>query len=348
LEGDLIGKAKAVTPQDVSQAIQEAQAGELMKKYREAETNYRELAKQQPPNDWSADAEKWNRILSDFLSPGTGEDFAKRWDKHIQADPGHLSLYELLYLEQIRVRKPRFVDREILKKFHTAEKLNSAEKLTRLVLVMAAWDALQFRREDSYRQSLWEDLIKLIRNKNGRLRDRETQIILAGVFPEFWQGLPKWDQTEFVNLLLVYQDRGTVRFLANLAGVDEVTVRRWFLTKTVEVEFIKTPFKDGLEYMQDVSPVTVWLDPVVANDEREITLTMAGRWLDALDQILAKTPYESALLEDGIVWVGPSRHARRWIAVTGSWWRSASRIRDSGKVGTWNSSIRRFLTLWSS
>ena len=93
--------------------------------------------------------------------------------------------------------------------------------------------------------------------------------------------------------------------MAYLAGIDRATLQRWFLSKTAEIEFIDFPFREALIYLTDVSAANIWPDPAVILYDAKLTITTRGQWLDVLDRVLAKTPFESALFEDGIVWIGP-------------------------------------------
>ncbi len=307
-DGDL-GRNTEVTPEKLARLAKEAQ-GDLLK-------NYRELTKKEVPYDWSAEEEKrWCQFMADFLSPGTGEELATRWQKTIRANPKFTDLCVLAYMEQIRLRTPKFVDKEVLKKFYTekpqGETWIPTWRMIRMVLVLATWDVANLAREDAYRQSLWDDLLKLLREKHLSFRHCRGYRTMSRMFPYFWAKLPKSERTDFLNAMLDKQNRPTILVIAKSAGMDQTMLRRCFLAKTVDVEFISTPFQDVLDFMSEVSPVTLWQDPAVAKWEKDFTIKLKGRWLDVFDQLLAETPFESALLEEDILWIGPPEN-RKWV-----------------------------------
>ena len=296
-----------VTPNQLATMVEDLK-GEHIDQFRQVEAEYRLLSQKRSPYDWMIEKEKWFQIAADFLSPGDGDELAKRGAKQIENDPNGADLYGLLYLEQIRFRKPKTVDFPLLARFHSGNDLEAAQRLTRMVLVLAAWDFERLPRENADRQSLWNELLKLLEEEELGGRFHQDFRLLSGVFRDFWAGLSPDDRTAFLNAFLDHQKNPFwIRWLADLAGVDQATVRQWFLSKPEGeiMEFVKTPFNDALDFMEDVTPATVWRDPVVAGWEKEITKTVGGTWLDAMDQLLAGTPFEAALLDDGIVWIGP-------------------------------------------
>ena len=354
LERDFAGHNDSITPQEVAQAIKKAEGGELLKQYRKTEAAFRELAKESPRTDWSAAAKRWHQFASDFLSSGSAEEYAKRWKKHIQADPEHTDLYVLAYLMQIRQRKPQSVDKELLKKFYTDDaepparaRSRGALRLARIVSVFAAWNAANLPHEDAYRQSLWEELLGVLKVRDINIHSRDTYHLLSRGYGDFWYGLSERERKDFINAMLEHGHSRTLQLLADLAGVDAVTQRRWFLSRTVDMEYIDTPFEDGLEFLMDSAPAaTIWRDPAVSKWDKRITMNLSGRWLDALDQFLAKTPFESALLDDGTVWIGPpEKHKameRRYRELLGMAIQD-SRLREHVEVEFFDTPLREAL-----
>ncbi len=303
--GDFGPDTKAITPEKVAELVKKAD-GKLLDRFRKAETAYRELSKQPSPLDWSPNADQWYQFAADFLAEGTDEELANRWKQQIKAHPESVDLITLAYLDQIQGRQPKFVDKPILESFCSKDSLTPTERFTRLVLVLAAWDKAGLPRDDKFRESLWTQSLDLLRKKEIRLSRHDQNLrVIARVFADFWQGLKAEEHTAFVNAMLIDQSAFTIQALAGLAGIDPATQRRWFLARPVRGDFQQTPFLDALDFIKDASHATIWQDPAVANWDKKFTMNIEGTWFETLGQLLAKTPFEAALLDDGIVWIGP-------------------------------------------
>ncbi len=295
---------KTITAEKIAALVEKAD-GTGLDRFRKAEREYRELTKQPSPYDWSSRAELWYQFAADVLAPGTDEELANRWTQRIKAHPDRADLWAQAYLEQIRSRKPNFVDTSILRNYYSDDTIAPKEALTRMVLVLSSWANAGLPHDDRFRQTVWNRLLKTFREKDIPLKRYEQAFhAITFVFPDLWQGLSPKEQTALVNAMLDHQSASTLQILSWAAGVEPATRRRWFLSRPVRMVFERTGFQQALNEVKQASPTTALEDPSVAKWKHRIEIAIEGRWLEALKQLLAKTPFEAALLDDGIVWVG--------------------------------------------
>lgn len=264
----------------------------------EAAESYKQHSGHDWRYDWRGDSQPWFDLAAAMIDAGQRDRGAATWRDLARIHPKQANLYRLAYLAALAARRKKVDDREFIAPLWD-EEVPTDRRLRHQAVVLSVLAASGEAADSEYRASLRKSLLKLARHQAD---DPSSLAALAFLYtrPE-----AQVEREAVQAELLKHAKPRMFSHFARRANLGKPLRRRLFLGKVVEIDQRDAPCKVVIGLLQAEVDLPLWIDEAVRADDAPITIRRRGRWLDVLTAALEQSPYELAMLRDGVMWIGP-------------------------------------------
>jgi hypothetical protein len=277
-----------------------ADKSDRLKSFRRVVADYGKLTGEPSPFDWTRRRDFWLDYTATALRAMRSDRPAEIWTARVQDDAQHAELYRFSYVETLRQLGDRAdgVEFTLIDPLVDAKTVPADERFRRLLLVVSALE----QTGDAARR--YHELL-LASLKEDRLSGLLT--VARDVFFELPDGLSEAKRLDVIRVLLDRRATQHAGVMARYMNIPPEQTTRWFLGRPLSQQFQeKVTLAIALEYLLDHVYLPAWLEVPDELNENLVNLDTQGIWIDVLERTVKQAGLRAAVLDEGIVWVGPA------------------------------------------